>query len=103
MAPTYSAPSVQRLAALVNQVAPRDPARWDDRERVPGAGGVPIQVSRQRADQLWMVVGMFDRAVGREDMPGRSSQAVEQLFTWVALRGFWDLAVAGELRAFAAD
>ncbi|WP_157902915.1 hypothetical protein [Streptomyces jeddahensis] len=31
-------------------------------------------MSRQRADQLWMLVGMFDRAVGREEMPGRASQ-----------------------------
>ncbi|MGW2843976.1 helix-turn-helix domain-containing protein [Streptomyces sp. NPDC001274] len=99
MAPTYSALSVRQLAALVERVAPRDPARWDGRERVPGAGGVLIQVSRQRADQLWMVVGMFDRAVGRDEMPGRSSRTAEQLFTWAALRPFWDLAAAGELRA----
>jgi integrase len=31
-------------------------------------------------------------------MPGRSSRAVAQLFTWAALRPFWELAVAGELR-----
>ncbi|MEU9849278.1 LacI family DNA-binding transcriptional regulator [Streptomyces sp. NPDC047985] len=103
MAPTYSAPSVRQLAALVERVAPRDPAQWDDRERVPGAGGVLIQVSRQRADQLWMVIGMYDRAVGREEMPGRASRTAEQLFTWAALRAFWGLAVSGELRFLAKD
>ncbi|MEU3656505.1 helix-turn-helix domain-containing protein [Streptomyces sp. NPDC032161] len=99
----YSAPSVRQLAALVDRVAPRDPDRWDDRERVPGAGGVLIQVSRQRADQLWMVVGMFDRAVGREEMPGRASRTAEQLFTWAALRPFWQMAADGELRFLAKD
>ncbi|MEU6016950.1 hypothetical protein ABZ826_23735 [Streptomyces sp. NPDC047515] len=99
----YSASSVRQLAALVDRVAPRDPARWDDRVRVPGAGGVLIQVSEERAKQLWMVVGMFDRAVGRDEMPGRASRTAEQLFTWAALRPFWELAAAGELRFWAKD
>lgn len=97
----YSASSVRQLAARVEAIAPRDPARWEGREKAPGAGGLPVQVSKERADQLWMVVGMFDRAVGREEMPGRASRTVDQLFTWAALRPFWELAVAGELRHFA--
>ncbi|MEV8455470.1 hypothetical protein AB0467_34605 [Streptomyces sp. NPDC052095] len=99
----YAASSVRQLAALVDRIAPRDPARWDDRQRVPGAGGVLIQVSRQRADQLWMVVGMLDWAVGRDEMPGRASRTAEQLFTWAALGPLWALAAAGELRFLAKD
>ncbi|MFJ2279197.1 hypothetical protein ACIOEZ_34175 [Streptomyces sp. NPDC087866] len=95
----YDASSVRQLAALVEEVAPRDPARWDARARVLGGGGVMVQVSRQRADQLWMVVGMLDRAVGRDEMPARASRSAAQLFTWAALRPFWELAAAGELRA----
>ncbi|MGW0948451.1 hypothetical protein ACWD4O_38675 [Streptomyces sp. NPDC002623] len=100
---TYSAPSVRQLAAVVEKVAPRDPAGWDGREKAPGAGGVLVQVSEQRAKQLWMVVGMYGRAVGREKMPKRSSREPAQLFTPPALRAFWGLAVAGELRHFAKD
>lgn len=94
----YQAVSVRHLAARVERIAPRDPASWEGRERVPLAGGVLGQVSRQRADQLWALVGMFDRAVGRPEMPGRASRTAEQLFTWAALRPFWELAAAGELR-----
>ncbi|MFB9558687.1 hypothetical protein, partial [Streptomyces roseoviridis] len=83
----------------VERVAPRDPERWDGRAPVPGAGGVPVRVSRSRADQLWMVVGMLDRAVDREEMPGRARRTAAQLFTRPALRAFWALAEAGELRA----
>ncbi|MEU1135195.1 hypothetical protein ABZ383_35975 [Streptomyces sp. NPDC005900] len=97
----YSASSVRQLAARVERIAPRDPARWEGRETVPGAAGLPVQVSAERGRQLWMVVGMFDRAVGRQEMPGRAARTVDQLFTWAALRPFWELAVAGELRAFA--
>jgi integrase len=46
---------------------------------------------------------MFDRAVGREEMPGRASRTAAQLFTWAALRPFWALAEAGELRFLAKD
>jgi hypothetical protein len=103
MAERYVAPSVRQLAAVVERIAPRDRARWDEREKVPGAGGVPVRVSRSRADQLWMVVGMFDRAVGREEMPGRAGRSVAQLFTWAALGAFWDLAVDGQLHYRARD
>jgi hypothetical protein len=99
----YKAPSVRQLAAVVERVAPRDRARWDAREKIPGAGGVPIQVSEERGRQLWMVVDMFGRAVGRDEMPGRSSRTMEQMFTWAALRPFWELAAAGELRKVAKD
>jgi len=87
----------------VERVAPRDPARWEEREKAPGAAGVMVKVSPQRARQLWMLVGMFDRAVGREEMPGRSVRSLPQLFTWASLGPFWELAVAGELRHFAKD
>ncbi|MEU6979553.1 hypothetical protein [Streptomyces sp. NPDC046371] len=82
---------------MVDRYAPRDPERWDGRAPLPGA--VPTQVSRSRADQLWMVVGMLDRAVGRDEMPDRASRAAPQLFTRPALKAFWALAEAGELRA----
>ncbi|WP_329204023.1 hypothetical protein [Streptomyces sp. NBC_01435] len=79
----YSAPSVRQLAAVVDSMAG--------------------QVSEGRLRQLRMVVGMFDRAVGREEMPGRASRTAAQLFTWAALDGFWELAVNGELRARSRD
>ncbi|MEU9014226.1 hypothetical protein AB0D12_31545 [Streptomyces sp. NPDC048479] len=74
---TYSSPSVRQLAAVA--------------DRVTGS------VSVERARQLRMVVGMWDRAVGREEMPGRAYRNAGQLFTWAALDAFWDLAEAGEL------
>jgi hypothetical protein len=52
---------------------------------------------------MWMVVGMYGRAVGREEMPKRASRELAQLFTPPALRAFWGLSVAGELRHFAKD
>ena len=61
----WSAPSVRQLAAVVERVAPRDPAAWDGREKAPGAAGVWVQVSPERGKQLHMVLSMFDRAVGR--------------------------------------
>jgi integrase len=94
---------VRQLAAVVERVAPRDPARWDGREKAPGVGGVPVQVSPERGKQLHMVVGMFDRAVRREEMPGRAARSVGQLFTPPALRAFWQLAVDGQLRHWEKD
>lgn len=96
---TYAAASVRQLAAVVDQVAPRDPARWPGRLPAPAAAGARAQVSRSRADQLWMVVGMWDRAVGREELPPVASRSAAKLFTRPTLRIFWELAVAGELRA----
>lgn len=103
MAQTYSAPSVRQLAAVVAKVAPRDPAKWESREKVPGAGGVLVQVSAERGRQLHMVVGMWDRAVGHESMPGRARRKADQLFTPPALRAFWALAVDGQLRRWEKD
>ncbi|MEU5660055.1 hypothetical protein ABZ802_31220 [Streptomyces sp. NPDC047737] len=60
-------------------------------------------VSEGRLRQLRMVVDMFDRAVGRDEMPARSSRTAAQLFTWAALRPFWALAEAGELRHWEKD
>jgi hypothetical protein len=75
----YSAPSVRQLAAAVDQM--RD------------------KVSPQRFRQLRMVVGMWDRAMGREGMPLRTSRSAAKLFARGTLHAFWDLAAAGELRA----
>ncbi|MFD3336075.1 hypothetical protein ACFWV1_26025 [Streptomyces sp. NPDC058700] len=99
----YAASSVRQLAAVVERVAPRDGSLWESREPVPAAGGARLQVSRQRADQLWMVVGMWDRAVVRDEVPGRARRSAAQLFTAPALHAFWELAEAGELRFRAQD
>ncbi|MFI6653274.1 hypothetical protein ACIBI8_37500 [Streptomyces sp. NPDC050529] len=79
----YSAPSVRQLAAVVDAMAGT--------------------VSEGRLRQLRMVVGMFDRSVGRDEMPARASRTAAQLFTWAALDAFWDLALDGELRARVKD
>ncbi|MFJ6238918.1 hypothetical protein ACIQH0_33105 [Streptomyces griseus] len=100
----YGSPAVRQLAAVVEQVAPRDPAQWEGRLRVPGAGGVPVQVSEQRARQLWALVGMFDRAVGRPEVAGgRVLRSVGRLFAPDVLPTVFDLVVAGELRHRAED
>ncbi|MFD7569973.1 hypothetical protein ACFV6U_05490 [Streptomyces sp. NPDC059810] len=99
----YAVASVRQLAAVVEEFAPRDPARWDGRRPAPAAAGARVQVSRERARQLWMVVGMYYRAVDREEMPDRARRTAPQLFTRPALRAFWELAEAGELRARAED
>ncbi|MER5277830.1 hypothetical protein ABT025_19005 [Streptomyces sp. NPDC002809] len=79
----YSASSVRQLSAVVDSMAGT--------------------VSAGRLRQLQMVVGMFDRAVGRDEMPARSSRTAQQLFTWAALRPFWELAVDGQLRHWEKD
>ncbi|MGH4033509.1 hypothetical protein ACQB60_31765 [Actinomycetota bacterium Odt1-20B] len=93
------APAAEELAAAVARVAPRSAAAWPEREAVAGAGGLTVKVSQARARQLWMVVGMWERALAREDRPGRRRRTAAQLFTPAGLRTFWDLAQAGELRA----
>ncbi|MDG4858278.1 hypothetical protein P8605_08960 [Streptomyces sp. T-3] len=97
--PGYRAPSVRQLAEAVQRVAPRDQASWETRAPIAGAGGLPVKVSQVRARQLWMVVGMWDRAMNREAMPGRARRAAPALFTRAALQAFWELAQSGELRA----
>ena len=79
----YTASSVRQLSAVVD--------------------GMAGTVSEGRLRQLRMVVDMFGRAVGRDEMPNRSSRTAEQLFTWAALRPFWELAAAGELRHWEKD
>ncbi|WP_329028306.1 hypothetical protein [Streptomyces sp. NBC_00690] len=74
----YAARSVRQLAAMVDGMAGR--------------------VSVERLRQLRMVVGMFDRAVGRPELPVASARSVGRLFTRPALAGFWKLAGDGELR-----
>ncbi|WP_329113115.1 hypothetical protein [Streptomyces sp. NBC_01465] len=95
----YEAASVRQLATVVERVAPRGTGDWEDREPVAGAAGIPAKVSQGRARQLWMVVGMWDRATGRSEIPDRARRSAPQLFTPPALRAFWELAQAGELRA----
>lgn len=80
---TYSATSVRQLAAVVD--------------------GMAGSVSANRLRQLRMVVGMFDRAVGRDEMPARVSRTARQLFAQESVDAFWDLAVAGELRHWEKD
>nr|WP_192963115.1 hypothetical protein [Streptomyces sp. W75] len=105
----YEVRSVRNLAALVEKVAPRDRDEWETRQPVLVRRGSPRrdvweQVSRSRANQLWMVVGMFDRAVQHPSMPERTrTRGMDQLFTWASLAAFWELAVPGELRARAED
>ncbi|WP_406340321.1 hypothetical protein [Streptomyces sp. NBC_00648] len=95
----YEALSVRQLAAAAERVAPRDPDSWEGREPVVGVGGIPVRVSPARARQLWMVVGMWDRAVGRPEMPDRARRSASQLFAPPVLREFWELAQSGQLRA----
>ncbi|WP_037805009.1 hypothetical protein [Streptomyces sp. NRRL F-5135] len=78
----YRAPAVRELAAVVDQLAP--------------------EVSGNRLKQLRMIVGMWDRAVGRDGMPGPRTRSARRLFQPDAVAEFWDLAVEGELWADAA-
>jgi hypothetical protein len=100
---TYRTPAVRQLAEQVARVAPRDPGGWPEREPVAGTGGPRAKVSAARARQLWMVVGMWDRAADSGKLPARATRSAAQLFTPKALRAFWDLAQAGELRALAQE
>ncbi|MEV0186607.1 hypothetical protein AB0I54_46600 [Streptomyces sp. NPDC050625] len=56
-----------------------------------------------RARQLWMVVGMWDRALDRGPFPARAYREAAELFTEPALHRFWELAQAGELRMLAPE
>lgn len=103
MSQSYSAPSVRQLAAVVERVAPRDPARWDTREKAPGAGGIPVQVSAERGRQLHMVVGMWDQAVSHSEPEQFPTASAADLFQPQVLRRFWALAVAGGLRHWEKD
>ncbi|MER8003003.1 hypothetical protein [Streptomyces sp. NPDC095613] len=75
----YRAPAVGELSAVVDQLEP--------------------EVSENRVRQLRMVVGMWDRAVGRDGMPGPRTRSARRLFRPDAVSGFWDLAVEGQLWA----
>ncbi|MGW1468530.1 hypothetical protein ACWCPT_29810 [Streptomyces sp. NPDC002308] len=80
----YSAPAVRRLAAVVDAMAG--------------------EVSASRLRQLRMVVGMFDRAVGRDEMPvSPVVRSPARLFERPVLGAFWGLAEAGELRYLEKD
>ncbi|MFD5899058.1 hypothetical protein [Streptomyces sp. NPDC060366] len=79
----YEAASVRQLGVVVDQLAG--------------------EVSGERMRQLRMVVGMWDRAVIRHEMGGRSLRRAQQFFTRPVLEIFWDLAAAGELRHWDKD
>lgn len=79
----YRPPSVRQLDAVVDSLAG--------------------SVSAGRLRQLRMTVGMFARAVGREELAGRGSRKAARLFDPDVLGVFWDLAVAGELRHWDKD
>lgn len=97
----YSAASVRELAALMERVAPRDKERWEAREAFPGpAGGLYVQ--EERAQQLWMLVGMFDRASAVEEVALPRGRAAD-LLAREALERFWALAASGRLRARAQE
>lgn len=96
---TYRSPAVRQLAEEVARVAPRDSVRRPEREPVGGAAGLRVKVSAARSRQLWMVVGMWDRAVDSGKLPARAGRSASQLFAPKVLRAFWELAQAGELRA----
>ncbi|MFJ5294526.1 hypothetical protein [Streptomyces sp. NPDC088348] len=98
----YSAASVRQLAAVVERIAPSDPARWDAREAVPGAWG-PVLVSVGRARQIRMVLGMYARALdpdtALDPAPDLPTGSAADLFGPEALQEFWRVAVSGALRA----
>lgn len=96
----YAAGSVRELAVALERVAPRDREWWDARGTVMGAAGIAARLSEERARQLWMVVGMWDRALRRQELRGHTRRGAAQLFTRPVLEEFWDLAQAGELRVF---
>ncbi|MFJ4879788.1 hypothetical protein ACIP93_31925 [Streptomyces sp. NPDC088745] len=84
-------------------MAPRSAELWEAREPVIGPVGVPVKVSQGRARQLWMVVGMWDRALGHGQFPEHAHRTAAQLFTTPALRTFWELAQDGSLRKLAPE
>ncbi|MGW3400292.1 hypothetical protein [Streptomyces zhihengii] len=78
MTRTYGTVAVRRLVEAVDELAPT--------------------VSATRARQLRMVVGMWDRAVARDDFPQRKRLHLAHLFSPEMLAAFWALAEEGELR-----
>ncbi|WP_189827078.1 hypothetical protein [Streptomyces finlayi] len=84
-------------------MAPRSAELWEARESVIGPVGVPVKLSHGRARQLWMVVGMWDRALDIGQFPEQAHHTAAQLFTTPALRAFWELARAGGLRKLAPE
>jgi hypothetical protein len=99
----YQVPSVSQLAEALICVAPRIAQHWEAREPVIGPLGVPVKISHGRARQLWMVVGMWDRALGHGKFPEQAHRTAAQLFTTPVLRTFWELAQAGSLRKLAPE
>lgn len=88
------APGVRRLEALVERVAPRDPARWEARPALKRGR----QVSASRARQLRSTVNQLGVAVGHEGMPENCGRSVRALLSPEAVDAFLDLAWSGVFR-----
>ncbi|MFD7922569.1 hypothetical protein ACFV3R_25495 [Streptomyces sp. NPDC059740] len=86
---------VVRLERLVERVAPRDPAAWE--QRPPLRRG--RQVSSSRARQLRATVAQLALAVEREEMPERSGRSVQALLAPKAIDVVFELAEQGLLRS----
>ena len=99
----YRAPSARDLARAVERIAPRDTGSRDAREPAPGPLGAPLRLSPGRARQLWMVVGMWNRALERGRFSRAAHDSSARLFTQRALREFWELAEAEEPRTLAPE
>ncbi|MFD8516618.1 hypothetical protein ACFV27_37440, partial [Streptomyces antimycoticus] len=87
-------PALRELWAVVDRVAPRDPAAWE--ARPPLRRG--RRVSRSRALQLRATLAQLERAVARPEMPEGSAGSVRVLLGPEGTDCFLELAAAGELR-----
>jgi hypothetical protein len=85
--------SVQQLQALVERIAPQDPARWERRE--PAAGR---QVSAARARQLHMTLRQVERAITAGELPRGAKSQVAAVFSPRGLDQFLEKAVDGRFR-----
>ncbi|MFG2532810.1 hypothetical protein [Streptomyces sp. NPDC048516] len=88
------APAVRRLEALVERVAPRDPARWE--ARPPLRRGRQVSVSRAR--QLRATVKQLAAAVEHEGMPEGCGRSAKRLLSPQAVDAFLELAGEGVFR-----
>lgn len=89
------APAIRRLEALVERVAPRDPAEWEGRPPLLKRGRL---VSSSRARQLRATLKQLDMATQHEGMPDGCGRAVEELLSAEAVDVFLELASLGEFR-----
>lgn len=85
--------SVQQLGVLVEQLAPRDPSRWEGRHPVEGR-----KVSVARGRQLHMTARQLERAIVAGDLPRGSKANLFAVFSPRAVDAFLDKAVDGRYR-----